>query len=103
MDKKQQEAAEKAKLAAKQMSHAARNATDAAEAAAGFAKDEVLDGTAEAKSRVQEIAKRMVYSEAGRGVLAIGLGLLSISIGVKKLQTANQIGKNVRATMDKVE
>lgn len=98
-DKK--EAAEKARLAAQQMKHASNNAGAAAEASAEFVKDEVVENVSEAKNRALRIGKRMVYSEAGRGVLMIGLGLISVGIGVKKLQTANQIGKNIRENLAK--
>lgn len=100
-DQDKKEAAEKASRAARQMKHAARNAGDATEAAADAAKDEVVDAAKSTKHSVQRLAQKAIYTEAGRGMLAIALAIVSGSVGVKKLQNARRINKTVRANLAK--
>lgn len=92
-DKNKQEAAEHAARAARQMKHAASNAGDAAEAAAGYVKNEVVEDAEKAKNRVQDLASKAFYTETGRGVMAIGIGIISIGLGIKQIQNARQIRK----------
>lgn len=94
-----QEAAEKANRAARQVKHAASNAADAVEASAHVAKDELAEGAERAKGAVEELAKRAVYTEAGRGILAISLALISGGVGVQKLKNAKRMSDSIRANL----
>lgn len=98
-DRDKQEAADKAARAARQVKHAASNAADAVEASAHVAKDEIVDGAERAKGAVEELAKRAVYTEAGRGILAISLALISGGVGVQKLKNARQMSRTLRANL----
>jgi hypothetical protein len=86
-----QEAAEKASRAATQAKHAVNNAGGAAEAAAEHVKDEVVEATSRLKDGAEVVAKKAVYTEAGRGFVALGIGLVTIAIGFKKLGEAKQL------------
>jgi len=93
------EAAEKAARAARQARHAVNNAGGAAEAMAEHAKDEIVESAEETKSGLKTFAHTLIYTESGRGTLAIGLGLLSIGFGVRKLQKAALLGETLRSEL----
>lgn len=88
-DKKKAE--EHASRAAKQMRHAANNAGEAAEAAAGHVKGEIIDGASETKNRMKDLAAKAIGTEVGRGVLMLALGGLAVGVGVKNFRSAKQI------------
>jgi hypothetical protein len=48
---------------------------------------------------VEELAKRAIYTEAGRGILAISLALISGGVGVQKLKNARQMSRTLRANL----
>lgn len=98
-ENKKDEAAEKAKLAGKQIKHAASNAEDAVEAAAEYTKDEVVDRAEKAK----EFAEKLIVSEYGQATLALGLGVVSIVIGTKKVVNARRMQRNFRTDFGKAD
>jgi hypothetical protein len=93
-DKK--EATVKAGRAARQARHAANNAGGAAEAAAEYAKDEIVEGASAVKDGVQALTKKAVYTEVGRGAIFFGLGLITMSVGFKKLGDATRMRNQLR-------
>jgi hypothetical protein len=92
-------AKEHAGRAARQMRHATRNAGEAAESVADAVKDDVVEGASEAKGAVQELAKKAIYTEAGRGILFVSVGLIAAGVGVKKFQEVNREYKKLRYPM----
>ena len=89
-DQNKKDAAEHAARAARQMKHAANNAGEATEAAAEYAKDEVVDGVVEAKTKAQNFFKdaalRAVYSELGQGALMLSVGIAFAGFGTQKVR-----------------
>jgi hypothetical protein len=91
-----QEAAEKANRAGRQFKHAASNAADAAEASAHVAKDEIVEHGEEAAEKAKNVIAALVNAEYTQAALAIGLGAMSVAIGVKKIQNARRISNRIR-------
>lgn len=91
-----QEAAEKANRAGRQFKHAASNAADAAEASAHVAKDEIVEHGEEAAEKAKNVIAALVNAEYTQAALAIGLGVMSVTIGVKKIQNARRISNHIR-------
>lgn len=95
-DQDKEAAKQHAGRAARQMRHAARNAGEAAEAAADIVKDEASEATERTKEGVKELAQKLIYSEMGRGVLALSFALISAGVGINKIQTARRMNANLR-------
>lgn len=91
-----QEAAEKLGRAARQARHAASNVGDAAEAGAEVVKDEIVEKSGEAQNVIVSLAKKAVFTEQGRAYLALGIGVASAVVGVKKFQDAMRMSEAAR-------
>lgn len=95
-DEDKKAAKEHAGRAARQMKHATRNAGEAAESVADAVKDDVVEGASEAKDAVKGLAKKAIYTEVGRGVLFVSVGLIAAGVGVKKFQEVSRDYKKLR-------
>jgi hypothetical protein len=91
-----QEAAEKANRAGRQFKHAASNAADAAEASAHVAKDEIVEHGEEAAEKAKNVMPRWSTPSTPRPRWPSGSALMSVAIGVKKIQNARRISNRIR-------